>query len=50
VQYHYVHENYLNGTIEVVKVKTENNIANIFTKALDKRTFEKFREMLKLRE
>jgi len=50
VQYHYVHENYLNGTINVVEVKTENNMADIFTKALDKRTFEKFREMLKIRK
>jgi len=50
VQYHYVHENCLNGTIDVVKIKTENNMADIFTKALNKRTFEKFREMLKLKE
>jgi len=50
VQYHYVHENYLNGNTDVVEVKTENNIADIFTKALDKQTFEKFREMLKVRK
>jgi len=49
VQYHYVHENYLNRTIDVVKIKTDDNMADIFTKALDKRTFEKFRDMLKLR-
>lgn len=48
VQYHFVNENYEKGNIEIVKIESENNIADIFTKALPKVKFVKFREMLKL--
>lgn len=48
VQYHFVNENYEKGNIEVVKIESENNIADIFTKALPKAKYLKFREMLKL--
>lgn len=48
VQYHYVHENYKNKVIEIVKINSDSNIADILTKPLGKLKFLKFREMLKL--
>lgn len=50
VAYHFVNENYENNKIDLVKVETENNIADIFTKSLCKAKFERFREMLMLTE
>lgn len=49
VQYHYVNENYAKGLIDIIKIESENNIADIFTKSLCKAKFVKFREMLKLK-
>lgn len=49
VQYHYVNENYVKGRIDIIKIESENNIADIFTKSLCKAKFVKFREMLKLK-
>lgn len=46
VHYHFIHENVKQGNIEVVKIESENNIADIFTKALGNVKFIKFREML----
>ena len=48
VRYHFVNENYEKDKVEVVKIESENNIADIFTKALPKVKYLKFREMLKL--
>lgn len=48
VHYHFVNENYLKGIIDIVKVESENNIADIFTKSLGRSKFEKFRSMLNL--
>ncbi|KAK9709792.1 hypothetical protein QE152_g26409 [Popillia japonica] len=50
VQYHFVSENCNKGNIGVIKIKYENNIADILTKALGKAKVIKFREMLKLKE
>lgn len=41
VQYHYVNENYERGIIDLIKVESENNIADIFTKSLCKDKFTK---------
>ena len=48
VQYHYVNENYENGNIDIVKIDSNNNIADILTKSLSKKKFIENRKMLKL--
>ncbi|CAK1597248.1 unnamed protein product [Parnassius mnemosyne] len=50
VHYHFIHENVKQGSIKVVKIESEKNIADIFTKALGNVKFTKFREMLNLKE
>lgn len=49
VHYHFVNENYMKGVIDVVKVDTEQNLADIFTKSLSKDKFERFRNMLNIK-
>lgn len=41
VQYHYINENYENKKIDIVKIDTEHNLADILTKSLDKTKFKK---------
>jgi len=48
IQYHFVHESVKEGLVEVCKTDTENNIADIFTKALCREKFEKFRDLLNI--
>lgn len=48
IHYHFVHECYEQGIIDIVKIDTENNIADIFTKSLGRNKFEYFRTMLRL--
>jgi hypothetical protein len=48
VQYHYVHESVKAGVIVVIKIDSDSNIADIFTKSLGKIKFIKLRELLKL--
>ena len=48
VQYHFVNENYKKGLINIVKVESENNIADVMTKSLCKDKFVKFRDSLRL--
>ena len=48
VQYHYINEYYEKGIIDIIKVDSDNNIADIFTKSLSRAKFEKFRKMLRL--
>ncbi|KAK2577963.1 hypothetical protein KPH14_012263 [Odynerus spinipes] len=48
VHYHFVNENYLMGKIDVVKIDSKENIADIFTKSLGRNKFEYFRDMLNL--
>ena len=48
VHYHYINECYENGIINIVKVDSEYNIADIFTKALGRSKFEFFRQALKI--
>ena len=45
VHYHFIHEYYLKEIIHVVKIETNKNIADIFTKALDNIKFIKFRNV-----
>lgn len=46
VHYHYVHENVNEGKIDIVKVNSNDNIADILTKSLSREKYEKFRDML----
>lgn len=46
VQYHYL--NYENGIIDIVKINSENNLADMLTKSLDKGKFIRNREALRL--
>ena len=46
VHYHYIRKKVLEGKIEMVPTKTEEQIADILTKGLHKAKFEKFREAL----
>lgn len=48
VQYHYVNENYEKGIINIIKIDSANNIADILTKSLCKAKLEKCRDMFKL--
>ena len=41
--YHFVDENFLEGTIDVIKINSDENPADIFTKSLGRIKFEKFR-------
>lgn len=49
VHYHYVHESINEGVIDVIKVNSNENIADIFTKSLCKDKFQNFRNMLNLK-
>ena len=49
VDYHFVNEHYLEGVIDVVKIDSNDNIADIFTKSLGKGKLVKFRELLNIR-
>lgn len=46
VHNHFIHKYYLKGIIDVVRNRTNTNIADIFTKALDKINFVKYRNAL----
>ncbi len=48
IQYLYINEHYCNGVIDIIKVKSDENIADILTKALSKDKFVKNRSRLKL--
>ena len=49
IHYHFVHESVKEKEIEIVKVESNENIADIFTKALCKEKFIKFRELLNVK-
>ena len=46
VNYHFVHDNYAKGIIDIVTIDSEENCADILTKSLGKVKFCKFRQML----
>lgn len=48
VQFHFVNENYERRVIDVVKINSSLNLADILTKSLDCKTFLKYRNALKL--
>ena len=49
IRYHYIREVVEAGKVQMVYVPTSDNIVDIFTKALARPLFEKFRDMLGLR-
>ena len=48
IHYHFINECYERKIIKIVKVDSENNVADILTKALGRVIFEAFRNTLKL--
>jgi hypothetical protein len=46
VPYHFFHEHMATGTIKIVKIATNDNKADIFTKGLDKIKFQALRKLL----
>ena len=48
VQYYYINEYYKKDIINILKIESENNLADIFTKSLCKIKFEKFRKLLRV--
>jgi hypothetical protein len=46
IEHHFIRENVLMGSIEVLKVRSKDNIADIFTKSLSKGPFEFLRKEL----
>ncbi|XP_071700432.1 secreted RxLR effector protein 161-like [Rutidosis leptorrhynchoides] len=46
--YHFIREKVLSGKIELANVRTNDQVADIFTKALTKAKFMKFREALRI--
>jgi hypothetical protein len=49
VQHHYVNENYEKGVIDIIKIETEKNVADILTKSLSKEKFVKLRNLLNVK-
>ena len=43
VRYHFLRDNYEKGMIDIVKVASENQVADILTKPLDLETFARLR-------
>ena len=48
IRYHYVHESVKENEIELIKIDSNDNIADIFTIAVCKDKFEKFRKLLNI--
>ena len=48
IHYHYVHESVKENEIVIIKIDSNNNIADTFTKALCKNKFEKFKRLLNI--
>jgi hypothetical protein len=48
VQYHFIKEKVLTKEIDLIRVSTKNQVADIFTKALGTDKLKKFRKMLRI--
>jgi KUP system potassium uptake protein len=46
IKFHYIREKVADGTVKVAYLPTERMVADIFTKALSRILFERFRDML----
>lgn len=49
IHYRYVHESVKENLVEVIKINSDDNIADIFTKSLCKVKFEKFRMLMNIK-
>jgi hypothetical protein len=48
IRYHFLKDNQQKGDIEIAYVNTQNQLADIFTKPLDEKTFSKLRNELNI--
>jgi hypothetical protein len=48
IQYHFLRDHQQRGDIEIAYVSTKEQLANIFTKPLDEKTFSKLRNELNI--
>jgi hypothetical protein len=48
IQHHFLRDHQQKGDIEIAYVSTHNQLADIFTKPLDEKTFSKFRNELNI--
>jgi hypothetical protein len=48
IQYHFLRDHQQRGDIEIAYVNTKNQLADIFTKPLDEKTFSKLRNELNI--
>ena len=46
IKYHFFREHVFNGTVDIEKIDTSNQKADIFTKGLGPEIFERVRELL----
>ena len=46
IRYHFIKDHVLNGNIELIFVNSPDEIADVFTKALDESSFTRFLQML----
>lgn len=49
IQYHFVHENCVAKIIDVIKINTDQNVADILTKALGTQKFLELRNLMNLK-
>ena len=49
IQFHYVNEHYQNKIIDIIKVESKENLADVLTKALDSKIFIENRNKLRLK-
>lgn len=50
IHHHYLRQLITDGEIQLLKIPTQDNIADIFTKPLNGQTFLKFREQMSMRD
>jgi hypothetical protein len=48
IRYHFLRDHQLRGDIKIAYVSTKEQLANIFTKPLDEKTFSKLRNELNI--
>lgn len=49
IQYHFINENYQSGNIDIVKIDTRKNLADLLTKSLDRKKFIEIRKAIRIR-
>jgi len=49
IRYHFIREHVKEKAVELIHVKTKNQVADIFTKPLPEESFNKFKELLRMK-